>query len=89
MVMTTACIEILPDKKVITVRGEDGRALAQLTIDDLAEVVEFRYATPWNVTKDSLDKVALVLEDLAYITQSYDKLPEKKILIDMLKKRKY
>ncbi|WP_367884451.1 hypothetical protein [Thermococcus sp. JCM 11816] len=44
---------------------------------------------PWNVTKDSLEKVALVLEDLAYLARSSRELPEKEVLIDMLKKRKY
>lgn len=89
MVMRTACLEINPERRSVIVRTEDGKKLGELDLDDLAEIVEFRYATPWNVTKDSLEKVALVLEDLAYLARSRRELPEKDVLIDMLKKRKY
>ncbi|MBP1912634.1 hypothetical protein J2747_001958 [Thermococcus stetteri] len=84
-----ACLEIDPERRVVIVRSEDGKEIRELNLEDLAEIVEFGYATPWNITKDSLEKVALVLEDLAYLAQSREELPEKEVLIDMLKKRKY
>lgn len=46
MVMPTACLEINPERRSVIVRTEDGKKLGELDLDDLAEIVEFRYATP-------------------------------------------
>ncbi len=82
-------LEINPDQKTVIVRTEEGGELGELSLEDLAEVVEFRYALPWNVTKDSIEKLALVLEDLVYLARNRGELPEKEVLLEMLKKRKY
>lgn len=54
MVMPTACLEINPERRSVIVRTEDGKKLGELDLDDLAEIVEFRYATPGTLQRTPL-----------------------------------
>lgn len=61
--------------------------LCEFTPDELAEIIEFRYATPWNRSKDIMEKLAYVLSDIldAYVN-SEDIFPKKE---DIIKKVKF
>nr|WP_240922561.1 hypothetical protein [Thermococcus sp. 9N3] len=48
--------------------------ICEFTLDDLAEIIEFRYATPWNKSKDILEKLAIIINDLV---DAYSNVPER------------
>ncbi|AEC51724.1 hypothetical protein PNA2_0808 [Pyrococcus sp. NA2] len=46
--------------------------LAKFDLGELVDIIQYRYATPWNVSKDTLEKLHLILGE---ILESYSKDP--------------
>ncbi|KUH31729.1 hypothetical protein APY94_11820 [Thermococcus celericrescens] len=62
--------------------------VCSFTIDELAEMIEFRYATPWNKSKDILEKLTYVLRDIEYAYKSSkDVSPSKEDIMREVKLR--
>ncbi|WP_237710126.1 hypothetical protein [Pyrococcus sp. ST04] len=66
---------IINGKKVVVAKGEVENVLAEFDVDEIAELLQFRYATPWNHGKDILEKLLYILEDISYL---YSKNPDMK-----------
>lgn len=79
---------ILYDKSIVF-RTKDGETVLELSLEDLAEVLEFRYAMPWNKSKEILERAALIIADVIYMVRNVEGEVDKALLIDMVKKRKY
>ncbi len=62
--------------------------LCEFTPDELAEIIQFRYATPWNRSKDIMEKLMYILNDIldAY-TSSEEVFPKKEDIIKRVKFR--
>ncbi len=62
---------VLEDGKLLLVERPTEKptekVIYEFTIDDLADIIEFRYATPWNRSKDALEKLALVINDIVTV----------------------
>ena len=63
---------VLENGKLLLVMCPDERTLCEFTLDDLAELIEFRYATPWNKSKDILEKLTIIIND---IVDAYANIP--------------
>ncbi|ALM75211.1 hypothetical protein [Thermococcus barophilus] len=77
--------------KVCIVDCRNGTTLEEISLDELADLIEFRYATPWNVSKDITEKLFYIIEDIkdAY---SHSRSPEtitKATVLEHVKKRKH
>ncbi|QDA31784.1 hypothetical protein FH039_09490 [Thermococcus indicus] len=55
---------VLKEGSLKIVDCETRETVYSFTIDELAEMIEFRYATPWNKSKDILEKLTYVLKDI-------------------------
>lgn len=79
---------VLDEKKLIVVQCDNETVLGEFTLDEVAELMEFRYATPWNTNKDSLEKLMLIIGDIknAYL-HSDDTFPEKNKILREVKLR--
>ncbi|AIF69364.1 hypothetical protein PAP_04765 [Palaeococcus pacificus DY20341] len=81
----------LTKEGVQVVDSQTFKVLAVFTIEDIAEILEFRYAIPWNKSKSILEEIMYILED---IEELYEKLKaegkmlSKEIIEDHVKKRK-
>jgi hypothetical protein len=40
------------------------KTICEFSLDELAEIMEFRYATHWNKSKDILEKLSYILQDI-------------------------
>ncbi|WP_297062749.1 hypothetical protein [Thermococcus sp.] len=65
---------VIKNGKVLLVEYPKGEIICEFTLDDLAEIMEFRYATPWNKSKDVLEKLAIIIDD---ILNAYSNVPER------------
>ncbi|WP_148881932.1 hypothetical protein [Thermococcus aciditolerans] len=72
--------------KIVNCKTQE--TVCSFTIDELAEMIEFRYATPWNKSKDILEKLTYVLRDIedAY-KSSKDVFPNKEDIMREVKLR--
>ncbi|WP_457754481.1 hypothetical protein [Thermococcus sp.] len=85
-------IKIIFEKdKVYVVTCEKETVLAEITLDELAELIQFRYATPWNNSKDVIEKITYVLEDIkeAYTNTENPQALSKQRVFERIKNRKY
>ena len=55
---------VIENGKVLLLECPKDEIICEFTLDDLAEIMEFRYATPWNKSKDVLEKLAIIIDDL-------------------------
>ncbi len=77
MPMITSDVKVVLGKeKLLLVEFPEGKILVEITLDELAEIMEFRYAIPWNRSKDTLEKLFLIIED---ILNAYSGLYEKSL----------
>ncbi|WP_010478733.1 hypothetical protein [Thermococcus zilligii] len=80
---------VLSGKSVVFRARPKGEVVLELSLDDLADILEFRYAMPWNKSKDIMEKAALIIADVVYILQNAEGKADKALVLDMVKKRKY
>ncbi|GAB6135062.1 hypothetical protein [Thermococcus sp. EXT12c] len=65
---------VLENGKLLLVECPSEKVICEFTLDDLAEIIEFRYATPWNKSKDILEKLVIIINDLV---NAYSNVPER------------
>jgi len=65
---------VLEGGKLLLVECQSERTILEFSLDDLAEILEFRYATPWNKSKNILEKLSIVIND---IVEAYANAPER------------
>ncbi|AHL22452.1 hypothetical protein BD01_0830 [Thermococcus nautili] len=65
---------VLENGKLLLVECPSEEIICEFTLDDLAEIIEFRYATPWNKSKDILEKLVIIINDLV---DAYSNVPER------------
>lgn len=79
---------VLEDGKLLLVECPSEKVIYEFTIDDLADVIEFRYATPWNKSKDILEKLAIIINDLVdFYSNVSENPPSKEDIIKAVKLR--
>ncbi|WP_240924337.1 hypothetical protein [Thermococcus sp. 21S7] len=79
---------VIEEGKLTVTHCEDGTNLGEFTIDELAELIEFRYATPWNKSKDILEKLVLILGDIKNAYERSDEpYPKKEKILKEIKIR--
>ncbi|WP_297417545.1 hypothetical protein [Thermococcus sp.] len=61
--------------------------LCEFTSDELAEIIQFRYATPWNKSKDIMEKLTYILDDILNAYVNSEDIPLKKE--DIMKRVKF
>ena len=78
---------VLEDRLLKIVDCTSQETVCEFSLDELADIIEFRYATPWNKSKDILEKLSYILQDIkdAY-ESSEDIFPDKE---DVIKKVKF
>ncbi|AIU70633.1 hypothetical protein TEU_09985 [Thermococcus eurythermalis] len=69
---------VLKDGKLLLVECPSERVIYEFTIDDLADIIEFRYATPWNKSKDIIEKLSMIINDLVSIYSNVSGNPPSK-----------
>ncbi|ASJ15647.1 hypothetical protein A3L04_00425 [Thermococcus chitonophagus] len=74
---------MINDRKVMVAKSELSDVLAEFEVDELAELLQYRYATPWNHGKDILEKLLYILEDILYIYSKDPDLPKEEVVRDV------
>ncbi|WP_170218368.1 hypothetical protein [Palaeococcus ferrophilus] len=70
---------------------DTGGVVATFTWNDIADILQFRYATPWNRLKEVLEELSLTmgeLDELYAHARSQGREVSKELIEDYLKKRK-
>ncbi|ASJ03008.1 hypothetical protein A3L09_06935 [Thermococcus profundus] len=80
---------VLSDKSIVFRDKSNGNIVLELSLEDLADILEFRYAMPWNKSKETMERAAIVIADVLYMVGNVEGEVDKDLLIDMVKKRKY
>lgn len=79
---------VLEDGKLLLVECPSEKVIYEFTIDDLADIIEFRYAAPWNKSKDILEKLAIIITDLVeFYSNVSENPPSKEDIIKAVKLR--
>ncbi|HDZ36184.1 MAG TPA: hypothetical protein ENH81_04655 [Thermococcus sp.] len=79
---------VLKDGKLLLVKCPSEEVIYEFTIDDLADIIESRYATPWNRSKDTLEKLVIIINDLVDLYSNVsDNPPAKEDLMEAVKLR--
>ncbi|MFA4720341.1 hypothetical protein [Pyrococcus kukulkanii] len=74
---------MINDRKVIVAKSKMFEILAEFEVDELAELLQYRYATPWNHGKDILEKLLYILEDILYLYSKDPELPKEEVVRDV------
>ena len=79
----TDIVLMVDDRKVVVAKGKMSETLAEFEVDELAELLQYRYATPWNHGKDILEKLLYILEDILYLYSRNPKLSKEEVVRDV------
>ncbi|WP_048146452.1 hypothetical protein [Pyrococcus abyssi] len=60
---------------VLMVEPDGSKSLAKFDMDELVDLVLYRYATPWNLSEDIIEKLFYILNEIMI---AYSKNPEAK-----------
>ncbi|AEH25468.1 hypothetical protein [Pyrococcus yayanosii] len=81
--MTDEVFLVFKKGRILVAKGCPTNIIEEFTSDELAELLEFRYATPWNTGKDIIEKLTYILEDIHDIYLEDAKKGKEEVLRDI------